>query len=109
MSKPVGPNRNTSLRCLAPADQSASAAQRLHDPALVALPISIFFIGALVVLLLALGQADLELGSPVLPVQLQRHDGVTAALHRPDQMIELAATQQQLAGSRRVSIDMGGG
>src|SRR5271165_2786777 len=108
MSKPVGPNRAATLRSFGEAAKLLSAPHRLHDPAFVALPVSIFFIGALVVLLLALGKADLKLGSPRLPVQFQRHDGVAATLNGADQMIELPAIQQQLAGPRWVRIDMRG-
>src|SRR5450755_4247987 len=57
---------------------AGSSAHGLHDPALVALPVAVFFVVALVVLLLALGKSDLELGAAFLPVQFQRHDGVAA-------------------------------
>src|SRR5262245_25001871 len=50
-----------------------------HDTRLVALPVPVLLGGALVVLLLALGEADLQLGAPVLPVQVERHQRVALA------------------------------
>ena len=46
--------------------------------------------GALVVLLLALGEPDFEFGAAVLPVQLERHQRVAAPLDRADQALQLA-------------------
>src|SRR5690606_25567860 len=46
----------------------------------VALPVAVFLAGALVVLLLALGEADAQLGAAVFPVHLERHQGVAGAL-----------------------------
>ena len=121
MSKPVGPNRALSLRFSAPSVSAlpahgpsarqgpGSAAHCLHDPALVALPIAILLGVTLVVLLFALCQADLELRPAFLPVQLERHQGVAAALHLAHQMIELAPVEQQLARARGIGIDMRGG
>src|SRR3984957_5254396 len=81
----------------------------LHDPALVALPIAIFFTVPFVVLFLALREPDLELGPAFLPIQFQRHDGVAAPLDCADHMIELASVEQQLARAGRVGIDVGRG
>src|SRR5512139_1687491 len=66
----------------APRTAFKRASTPAHDAGLVPLPVSVFFRGALVVLLLALGQADLELRAPVLPVQVERHERVALALHR---------------------------
>src|ERR1700722_4498743 len=41
-------------------ESRALSAHGLHDPALVALPVAVFVVGALVVLFLALCQPDLE-------------------------------------------------
>src|SRR5476651_111664 len=101
MSKPVGPNRGPSLPAVGLLYQShataASAAHRLHDPALVALPVSILVGRALVVLLLALGEPHEQLGTARLPVKLQGHERVAAPLNRADQVIELAPVQQKFA------------
>src|SRR5882672_3358384 len=72
----------------------SSSPHGLHDPALVALPVAVLLVGALVVLLLALRKADFELGPAFLPIELQRHDGVSAPLDRPDHVIELAPVEQ---------------
>jgi ribosome-associated toxin RatA of RatAB toxin-antitoxin module len=60
-------------------------------------------------LLLALGQADFQLGAPCLPIELQRYQCVAAALHLAHEVIELTPIQQQLARASRIGIDMGGG
>src|ERR1700722_5414074 len=86
--------------------RQVSAPVRLHDTALVPLPVAILAGRSLVVLLLALGQPDLELGPALLPVELQRHQRVAAPLHRAEEMIELPAAQQELAGARRIRIDV---
>ena len=39
-----------------------------QNPCLVALPVAVFVSGALVMLLFTLGEADGELGAPILPV-----------------------------------------
>src|SRR5882724_375873 len=85
-------------------DAAESAAARLHDPAFVALPVAVLFGVALIVLLLALGEADLQFRAALLPVQLQRHHGVTAPLHRADQMVEFAPIEKQFARTRRVGF-----
>jgi hypothetical protein len=55
----------TLARC-GPAPSAGSPAHGLHDPALVTLPVAIFLIGALVVLFLAFGEPDFELGAAFL-------------------------------------------
>ena len=69
---------------------------------LVALPIALFFHRALVVLLLTLGDADLQFGAAVLPVQLQRHQGVTLAIGGNPEVLDLFRVQQQFARTDRV-------
>src|SRR6476469_7827145 len=55
----------------------------------------------LVVVLLALGDRDLDLGAPVLEVQRQRDQGVTRLAGGREQLVELAAVQQHLAPAAR--------
>src|ERR1700736_762424 len=69
---------------------------------LVALPIALFFHRALVVLLLTLGNTDLQFGATVLPVQLQRHQGVTLAIGGNPEVLDLFRVQQQFARTDRV-------
>ena len=56
--------------------------------------------------LFTLGQADFQLGAAALPVELQRDEGVALALGGADQLVQLLAMQQQLAGARGVRLDM---
>src|SRR5690606_23047851 len=80
-------------RCALRARRSTNKRQVLRIPSahaqypcLVALPVAILLGGPLVVLLLALGKADADLGAPGLPVQLQRYQCVTGAFdgtHQP--------------------------
>src|SRR5690242_13453615 len=67
-----------------------------HQPALLALPFALLDAGALVVLLLALGQPDLELGPAPRPMQVQRHQGEPGPLHLADQLAQFIRMQQQL-------------
>src|SRR6185369_14506202 len=84
----------------------SSSRRVFHQAGLLALPVAILFGGALVVFLLALRQADAQFGAAVLPVHLQRHERVAAALDSADQPIELGAVQQELAGADRVGDDV---
>src|SRR5690606_6217914 len=70
-----------------------------HDPLLLALPVAFLRGVALVVLLLALGQGDLQLDLVALPVHRGGHDGVAVALDAADQLVDLVPVQQQLAGA----------
>src|SRR5579862_5710499 len=80
----------------------AVASAATQDPRLVALPVAVLLDRALVVLLLALGEPDLQFGPAVLPVELERHERIAAPLHRADQALELAAIEQELPGADRV-------
>src|SRR5262249_45342042 len=74
-----------------------------QDSSFLTLPVALFLGRALVVLLLALGQADLQLRASLLPVQLERHDRVAAPLGGTDQVVELMAVKQELARAHRIS------
>ena len=73
-----------------------------HDPFLLPLPVAFLDVGALVVLLLALGQADFQLGATMRPVQVERDQGVARAFDLADQARQLPPVQQQLARARGV-------
>ena len=64
---------------------------------------------ALVVLLLALGQSDLDLDTIVFPVHRSRHNGVALAFDCPDQLVDFGAMQQQFACAPVVGDDVRGG
>src|ERR1700734_2576173 len=104
----AGPRGATGPGCGSAIAAPTSAPHGFHNPALVALPVAILLIGALVMLLLTLGEADLELGAAALPIQLERHDGVTAPLDRSDHVIELAPVEQEFPCAGRVGFDVGG-
>src|SRR5581483_2198300 len=59
--------------------------------------------------LLALGQRDLDLRAAVLEINPQRHDRVAALAHSPAQTIDLAAMEQQLAGTGLLMAELAGG
>src|SRR5262249_54149972 len=96
--------------CASSAGLNVASARRLaphpRQPLLVALPIALLFRGALVVLLLALGNTDLQFGAAVFPVQLERHERVALALHGGRESAQLFRIQQQFARADRVGDDM---
>src|SRR4051794_31625209 len=51
----------------------------------------------LVVRLASAGEGELDLGVPVAPVELQRHEGEPALLRLAQQPLDLGLVQQQLA------------
>ena len=61
----------------------------LHDTFLVALPVAFLVAGALVVALLAFGQAYIQFDAAVFPVQRQRYQGVALAFDLADQAIRM--------------------
>src|SRR5262245_31346772 len=65
-----------------------------QDARLVAIPVALLLGGALVVLLLALGESDLELGAAILPVQVERHQRVALALDAADESRQLRFVEQ---------------
>src|SRR5665213_1439062 len=58
----------------------------------------------LVVLLLALGEPDLELDPPRLVMQVDRRQRESRALDLADEAVDLLAVHQQLARARRVGL-----
>src|SRR4051794_26034768 len=79
---------------------------RAQQPQLLALPVALLDRRALVVELLALGQAELHLGpAPWREVERQRHQGHALAPHGPEQPAHLAPPEHQLAGPARFVIE----
>src|SRR6476660_2804767 len=72
-----------------------------HQAALLPVPIALLLGLALVVQLLALGEAEQDLGDPTLvEIELERHDRHPLPLDRARQPIELALVHQELAWPR---------
>ena len=69
---------------------------------LFAVPFALADAGALVVLFLAFGECNFELGPAPFPVQLQRHQSVALALHATDQFTDFTSVQQQFATARGI-------
>src|SRR5690349_16405750 len=93
-------------RMMKKARSSGEAVLRAHRLLFLAVPVALLLRRALVVILLALGQADLDLYAVVLPVHRDRHQRVAFALDRTDQLVDLGAVQQQLARAPVVGDDM---
>src|SRR5690554_2036782 len=70
-----------------------------HDMAFLSLPVAIFLGGALVMQLFARYQCQLALHLVALPVELERHTGVSLLLGAGENLGDLLLVQQQLAGS----------
>ena len=64
-----------------------------QDSFFLALPVAVFVGGAFVVLFLAFRQTYVELGAAFMPVEIQRYEGVSFALNRTRQPIELVSMQ----------------
>ena len=79
----------------------------LEHARLLPLPVALALAGALVVLLLAPGEADVELGLAAAPVEPGGDQGVALALDRAGEAIDLAPVQQELAGAGGVGSDVG--
>lgn len=61
----------------------------------------------LVMLLLALGQADFTFDAAFAEVQVERHQGITGTLHLADQFADFGSVEQQLSGARGFRMDVG--
>src|SRR5690606_19459062 len=101
--------RGSSLRPpRGPARATQALDLMLEQAFLVARPVALALVGPLVVQLLALGQAEFELGPAPGPVEIERNEGVALPLGGADQAVEFLAGQQQLAAAGRVRLDVGG-
>ena len=65
-----------------------------HQAFLVPLPLAVLYRGALVMLLLALGQRDFELRPASFPVQGNWDNGIALALHAADQVADFSPVKQ---------------
>src|SRR5690348_11675620 len=107
------------MRCAAPsAGRAPSGLSGLLEQTLpLALPFLLFLRLALVVLLLAAREPDLELDAPALVMKVDRHEGITRTLDAADQLVDFPGMEQELAradgignqvrGGRRQRADMG--
>src|SRR5687768_8431722 len=69
-----------------------------HDAALFTLPVALLLRLALVVLLLAGGDAEFDLRyAAMVEIDRQRHERRALALHGADQLVHLVPVQKQLA------------
>ncbi len=66
-----------------------------QDALLVALPVTILDVGALVVFFLAFGESDFQLGTAFFPVQGGGGQRVALAFHGADHAVDFIAVQQQ--------------
>src|SRR5512143_735926 len=96
------------MRYYASRTRSASPQRILLPQRALFFPIPVaFLLGvALVVVLFAARECDLDLDAIVLPVHRGRHDRVALALDRTDQLVDLLLVQQQLARAPVVGDDM---
>jgi len=60
----------------------------LEDSGFLSLPVLIFLVGALVVLFLALGQTDVQLGAALVPMKVERNERIAFALNCASEPIE---------------------
>ena len=68
-----------------------------HDALLLAVPVALLLGVALVVLLLAAREAEIDLDPVLLPVERERNQRIALALDRADELVDLGAIQQELA------------
>ena len=79
----------------------------LKDAFLLALPVAVLAVGALVVLLFALAEAEGQFGAALVPVQVQWHERIALAFDGTGQAIELVPMHQQLAVPGGIRLEMG--
>src|SRR5204862_2613839 len=90
---PAAPQSRHGLQVGIASDASATASERaLH----VALGVTLGDVAALVALLLAAGDGQLELRAAVLEVQARRYERQALLLYLADQRFDLAPVQEQL-------------
>ena len=70
--------------------------------------ITFAFGSPLIMLFLAFRQTDFKFDASALEVHVQRHQGVTGALHFNNQFADFCCVQQQFAGAHRVGEDVRG-
>src|SRR3954470_5524511 len=85
------------LQPTVPARASRAAILRPHHALLLAIPVALLLGVALVVLLLAAREAEIDLDAVLLPVERERNERVALALDRADELVDLCAVEEQLA------------
>lgn len=81
----------------------------LHDAGFFPIPFAGLGIFALVVLFLALHQADLDLDPALFPVEGEGNYGVALTGDQAFELVEFTTAQQQFAGAGRVTDHVAGG
>jgi len=71
------------------------------------LPLAVFLCGALIMVLLTLGQRDLTLNEVALPIQFNGDTGVAFLMHGREKFSKLFAVKEQLLNAGGVGDDMG--
>src|SRR5215471_12442504 len=67
-----------------------------HQPAVLALPVALLLVVALVMLGLALGERDLGLDAPTFVMEIERNEREALLLDLADQAADLVLVHQQL-------------
>ena len=80
-----------------------------HDALLIHGPFAVFLGGALVVVLLALGEGDLALHKVAFPIQFYSHTGVALLIDVGKQFGQLLIVQQKLLDAGGIGNDVGAG
>src|SRR5882724_8527062 len=89
-----------------PARQGRGRSSRPYRALHVALVITPFLVGALVVQLFALAEGQRDLGLPALEVDLERNQRQTLTLHRTDHLADLLPVQEKLPRPRWLVIEV---
>src|SRR6266542_2121241 len=77
-----------------------------QQPLPVSVPVALLHRLALVVLLLAFRETDVELDAAAAVVEIERHERVAGTLDLADEAADLVAMEQQLARARRIGANM---
>ena len=77
-----------------------------YDALLVDLPLAVFLSGALVVVLLALGECYLTLHQMAFPIQFHGDTGMALLVHGGEKLRQLLAVQEEFFYARGVGDDM---
>src|SRR5215471_669627 len=97
-------NRRRDLRRLRATRRTRAASPISNQPLLLASPFAFLDRRALVVLLLAFREADVELHPPSAVMQVERHERVARALDLSDETADLAFVQEQHARTRGIGV-----
>src|SRR6185503_5311637 len=105
-----GPTPATASRSRRSIAAASTSAFLPHQPRLVALPVALGGDLALVVGLLAGGDGDLELRQALVgPVEARGDQGAPFPLHRPDQLVDLLALEQEFPRAAGLVVEVRAG